>query len=421
MPADWFCFTDDESGPWSLKQLRNMLRSGDLEPTDLVRRPGSPLWESIESVPELRSWTSSGPRQGRISERRTVPEFRHAITLAVVICFIMLLAIGLTPLLFSHARVSSAPTRDASRRSESRNALPAELPVETLIPVPGFDQIDWMKSASLSDDLRQIVYVSYTNESTLDDLYIAARQSSSAPFTRHRRISATVTPARESQPTLSPDGLTLAYLEIEGSPRLLITQRRSTSHPFDKPRPFRFSLSKKPAPRDVANDDNVNAARPAILHQLQEFDRGSTGFKFGTLIDAPQFLDDTTLKVAILDASSRRRRWLFFKRREKPCQWRLIDMTSSFPDQGPCFLIQRHVGIVATERGLSRVRFLDKSPFLSAQAIPSCQNLSDDLRRFHEMVWYTPANNLLFFSSVRASESYRGRRTLWMFRLRDPL
>ncbi|HWL08864.1 MAG TPA: DUF4339 domain-containing protein [Planctomicrobium sp.] len=53
--GDWYCFTDDESGPHPFQQVVRMYADGELQPGDLVRKKEESDWQAIESVPELQS------------------------------------------------------------------------------------------------------------------------------------------------------------------------------------------------------------------------------------------------------------------------------------------------------------------------------------------------------------------------------
>ncbi len=46
----WYCFTDDESGPFPLRVIIRKYAEGELQKGDLVRKASSPDWEAIESV-----------------------------------------------------------------------------------------------------------------------------------------------------------------------------------------------------------------------------------------------------------------------------------------------------------------------------------------------------------------------------------
>lgn len=51
----WYCFTDDEIGPYSFRQIVQKYAEGELRRGDLVRKSNSEVWLAIEEVPELNS------------------------------------------------------------------------------------------------------------------------------------------------------------------------------------------------------------------------------------------------------------------------------------------------------------------------------------------------------------------------------
>ncbi|WP_437190836.1 DUF4339 domain-containing protein [Planctomicrobium sp. SH527] len=53
LKSRWYCFTDDEIGPFTLREVVQQFSRGALQPGDLVRRETELEWERIEAVAEI--------------------------------------------------------------------------------------------------------------------------------------------------------------------------------------------------------------------------------------------------------------------------------------------------------------------------------------------------------------------------------
>jgi|GEM_PF-5518995 len=98
----WYCFTDDETGPFRFVQVVRMYANGDLLKGDMVRLKGTSTWQRIEQTPQF----VSAARRYRVQKRRRdailqLTRTSHPIQLVVMGGF-LLAAILLSAFILGH-------------------------------------------------------------------------------------------------------------------------------------------------------------------------------------------------------------------------------------------------------------------------------------------------------------------------------
>ncbi len=77
LKSRWFCFTDDEIGPFTLAEVVKKFSDGDLQTGDLVRRESDANWRRIETVAEIHQALSRRELRNRpLSARLTKASVR---------------------------------------------------------------------------------------------------------------------------------------------------------------------------------------------------------------------------------------------------------------------------------------------------------------------------------------------------------
>jgi hypothetical protein len=165
------------------------------------------------------------------------------------------------------------PQGTLSRRTADEHSTTAALspkPATPSIPghsvgrprtIPGLEEFEGY-APTLDAGLTQIVFaVASGAESHGDfDLYLATRKNPSDSFQRPRRLDECSSSDRETDPTLSPDGLELIFVRAEtsGGATLMRSMRSSLSESFSEPETL--SIPNLPSGPGVEYDS------PQLLH-----------------------------------------------------------------------------------------------------------------------------------------------------------
>jgi len=276
-----------------------------------------------------------------------------------------------------------------SRLQQFRPVMPAAPSVPGLVrgtpaPVPGFENIPWMKSPTLSADLKSIVYVTYAGEVRLDDLVLSERDSITGRFTGHQVITSLSSPDREAHPALSPDGLELIFVRLKEPAELWVARRSQRGAEFGPPRRW------QPQGDDFPEEHH----------------------------DAPQFLDSQTALYAVSDAGFTHRRH-FLARRSGPGAPFLVQRELSFANPWPRYFVtdQGRRAFCPSEQGIE----LTVSPrgtgeFLPAEVLLPQHTLGQNLTKFDDTFWVAPREDVIFFCGESGLKAFAGHR-LWMVRL----
>jgi len=411
MPSKWYCFTDDEHGPYTFHELAGMLAREQLLPADLVRRSESQDWQRADAVLGLqreanrikdrgasrasRAGTGFGQWMIRKSEKY-VSQIPGECLVAGVAVLAMVCLLGQLawlwasrPPQFPKAPVAGVVMDGPSRLTQlapnppARPTLP-DLPVRTPRIVPGFERLYWLKSPTLSDDLLTIVYVGYVGEKLLDDLVIAERRTVAEPFSNHQFLSLVNSELREAHPALSPDGLELAFCRLGAPSTVWISRRSDRTSSFGKPKALKLS----PAP---AADQHL---------------------------DAPQFIDSKTIRVTIGDQSFQNRRQ-HMATREGEAGFRLGSALATMNPWPRYFLTSKgRRAFLPAEDGLrvtafsSRVRQFEEPELLFGTDVVGTGLASAD-----DTIWVAPREDVIFYCGPGREPDDPASRRLWMIRL----
>jgi hypothetical protein len=109
------------------------------------------------------------------------------------------------------------------------------------VPIPGLEDLVECMSPTLTADLKQIVFTMNRNAATGFDLYLATRASATERFSTPVCIQSTAGPAGELDPTLSPNGLELIFIRLDGPSELWYAQRPDLDSEFTAPTKWEIS------------------------------------------------------------------------------------------------------------------------------------------------------------------------------------
>lgn len=284
MATQWYYRSSDgEEGPVAFLQLAELLNEGVLNNESLVKEDKTPKWRRVDEVdglvaqarrlreppkapvssPSLPSGTRTKSKRRIEDEPPSAPPstswwaYVGVVLMAAFIGFEVWWVWPRTPERFPESKPVTlqfdTPSRikqmaPRSRKDPKRPLEPQGLPVR----VPGLEGILWAKNPTLTPDLLTIVYVTWGGEETRDDLFIAERAISSAPFSPPVKIANCAGPKREMFPSLSSDGLRLLYSEDTAPSRLMVATRTERGKPFEAPQ--QLIIEKLPA--DMPQIDN---------------------------------------------------------------------------------------------------------------------------------------------------------------------
>ena len=411
MSSQWFCFTDDEDGPYSFEELATLIARGELLQTDLVRRQEATEWQRVETVfgllraaSRIRSQAvrrTPAPQTGVLSQifsrfcRRYFPNLQPERLLMAVSLLCITICLGelawywwQRPVRFPTPPVLGV-TVESPAPSQIRSPSPMIPSISSLRPgepelVPGFESLGWLKSPSLSADLLTIIYIGYAGPDRLDEVMIADRQSVLEPFQNRRPIRAVSSPLREAHPTLSPDGLSLAFVRLEEAATLWISQRTDRQSNFRKASRLRLL------------QDSV----PDHHH------------------DAPQFLDSKTLRITISDREfTDRQQWLAI--RESADTFRLKSpVAMGHPWPRACLMPNGKRSFLITEEGLKVSWYSPRTHrFEAPELLFGTDVIGSELTTNDDTFWVAPKEDVIFFCGPGLQPTSPDSRKLWMIRL----
>lgn len=411
MPSQWYCFTDDEAGPYTFRELAVLIAQGELRPTDLVRRAETQTWQQVDAVfgllraaGEMQQQTASrfarqsggviGSQLIAVCER-LLPQGPGERLIGGLSLLLILACLGeLTwlrrqrPSRFPRAPRMGLVMQVPSRLHQLRPPTPAVptvpgLPLHEPVSVPGFERTSWLKSPTLSADLLTIVYAGFAGPQQLDDLIIAQRTNVAQPFENHRPVYAVNSPAREAHPTLSPDGLELIFTRL-GQPATLWHSRRPHLQ-------AEFTTAK---PLNLLNDP-----APEQHH------------------DAPQFLDAKTIRVTLGDQEFQdRTQW--YATREGSGAFRL---TTPVPIQNRWpryYFTQRgRRAYLPTEAGIKVTALSPRSRlFEEPEVLLGPEIVGPKLTANDDTIWVSPAEDIIFYCGPGTNPADQNSFRLWMVR-----
>ena len=267
-----------------------------------------------------------------------------------------------------------------SRKDPKRLLAPTGAPVL----IPGLESVLWAKNPVLTPDLLTIVYVGWGGDEALDDLYMAERPSTEVPFNPPKRLENCSTSKRETFPTLTTDGLQLAYAEDAGPTRLMIARRSERGKPFEVP-------------------------------QQLAVEKLETGYAH---IDQPQFLSPDELRVAATTGDTRKRTQFLIRRRSGPAftVTGKMGLTNPWPRY---FLMtnKRRTYFVAND-GLYVTMQAPRTPqFTTPERWLTDSQLGPKLPDADDGVWIAPTEDVIVFASPGLENPESRDRHLWMVRL----
>lgn len=411
MASQWYTFTDDEAGPFPFGELARLIACGELEPTDLVRRAESGNWQRVDTVLGLMR----AARQVQIQPVRHIPHARTGILSRWLVSLFqrifprlpaerasILLASGLLavlpvqliwfwsqrPVRFPAAPAKGVVIEGTSKLEQMRPAAPRTPSIPNLKIgepriVPGFENVPWLKSPTLSADLLTIVYVSYSGPEQLDDLLIASRKSITEPFRNHRPLQQVNSSHREAHPTLSPNGLELIFARL-GEPSVLYSARRhNIQAAFGSAIPLKL-------------EGPVNAD-----HHL----------------DSPQFVTDQLIRITEGDqAFQNRSQWR--AARTGDGIFRLLQPIALANPWPRYFMTaQGRRAYFPTEEGIQLTAFNPaRKLFEAPELCVAASVIGQDLTTFDDTIWVTPAEDVIFFCGPGLHPKNSDSRRLWMIR-----
>jgi hypothetical protein len=401
MPSQWYCFTDDQSGPYTFQELAELIARGELRESDLVRRSESTQWQQIDSVLGLMRTARKASRYSPHANRRPSPPTRQKsftptrIAGAVsVLMILVLIGQGTWMWVARPARFPSPPAGGTilqvpSRLQQMRPRPPAVPILPQLKPgepvlVPGFEDSTWLKSPTLTSDMLTIVCVRYAGNETLDDLLIAERRSLQEPFKNQRPISSTLSADREAHPALSGDGLQLIFVRLGPPTELWIARRPNRQAEFSAP-------VKMPI---------------------------ATGSHSSEFQDSPQFIDAETIHFATGDADFTIRTQLFARRASAGAPFSMTKPLP-LPDPWPRYFITaagRRAYFPAAD-GI-RLTALDvrQAQYLPSEILLTTDAVGPDLTKYDDTLWVSPHEDLIFYCGPGPARLQQQGHRLWMVR-----
>jgi serine/threonine protein kinase len=427
MASRWFYRVfDQELGPVGFQDLVELIRAGTLTEGDRVRRELSEEWQAardviglfraadaVRSEPERRSQQTGGTQaaaSGRTSaaaaatrlpapapvepaaaarSRRVPVRALLGASGGVALAVVVVLAV------WSGRRErfpkpqqpkANQVSRDAFERARPRSATPSVPGLEQQVPrpVPGLENVEPIYAPFLTPDMLTIVYTAMPAPARTYDLYIADRDNVSEPFHAPKRIEATVTPATESYPTLSPDGLDLVFVRAVDHPqvfRMFHCTRATRSSEFGTPAPY------------------------SIL-----------GLDAGTQsVERPQFLDPRRLAYCIEDFQPRGRD-VFMTQRAGAKQSFGSPRKVSLRNRAPPYFYFMENDLrtyFSVDEGLF-VRIRQNKTGMEGQDILIVG--AKESGPFEGSLWVAPQEDVVFYVSAGRGEKVGSRRRLWMMR-----
>jgi len=409
--SQWYCFTDDEEGPFTFEELARKIAGEELLPADLVRRSESSQWQRVDTVFGLMR--AAQQTRSKIALSRRSPSHSPLGQSLVQLCrsvfpylppektlmgaslgCVLLCLLEVTWLWYRQPERFPVPPPGGivvlapDRLEQLRPPAPLTPTVPGLPPghpelVPGFEEVDWMKSPTLSADLLTIVYIGYAGDEHLDDLVMAERARVDAPFQNHRPLRGINSSLREAHPTLSPDGKQLVFTRLETPSTLWITRRDRTDVPFSAPK--KLVLQNGP---------------PAELHH-----------------DAPQFLDARNLYFTASDQKfTQRMQWTALQQGGDILRV-LAPISVNNPWPRFFFTARGKRAFLPTPNGICITAWSRRTgQFEDPELLIGVDVTGPDLTVNDDTLWVTPKEDIVFYCGPGPQPAPASRRQLWMLR-----
>ena len=406
----WFCEIDDQvSGPFSFHCLKEMAKNGTLRPNDQLRK-GNQIWVPArrvsglfseyrtfhpgKKVEEVRSTLIETERS--FSSRRLQRSLSgHALKWFVGGLTATTFAIGgffflsdnqTFPAPFEIAPKPLDDPMEIAKTSVFRAPVPdlpsiTGIPLNTLLPIPGLEDVSLGFSPTLTGDLNTIVFAGKESSDAEFDLFIANRGSALEKFAIASPILSCNSAETESHCSISSNGLELVFLRAG---TIMYSIRQSRTAEFSSPgawQPIDFDF-------DMATFAN----------------------------DAPQFVGKDAISFCrqpkgLPNAS--REFYISNRDQASPAQFGKPQAVL-FDDNTPCYTIaaDRKRAYVGSASGVSFViRGDDETPFSNSRVIVSVSSTGT----VDGPVWVPPKEDIVFFCST-GSDQLPGIRKLWMVR-----
>jgi len=309
MPDQWYYRTgDQEDGPVSLDDLKQLARQGRLAERDRVRKKDQDLWipagrlkgvfsshdaataAQVEMDSDLVASSTAAASGKHIAKRaadapettqppfwkRTVQRRDLSWTAALIFVGAAAIAAGWWALRDPRFPDPQGGSKAISGRDFGVNRAQKLLPPPPKTPsipglmrgvpmmVPGLENTAPAFSPCLSSDLKTIVFASMPDLRTRYDLFMATRERVTDPFGSPRRIETCVSNETEAYPSISPDGLELLFVRSDSKPVIMYTRRTSLSEPFPQPELWPF-LQEHPQQGRVGVPQFVNSKFAAYI------------------------------------------------------------------------------------------------------------------------------------------------------------
>ncbi|WP_437204331.1 DUF4339 domain-containing protein [Planctomicrobium sp. SH664] len=253
MPSNWYCFTDEEHGPFPFKELTARAARGELLPSDLVRPEDKEDWERVDNIPGLlpvpqpqpeaffspRDQFPVQPCSDLFPVKRALCPDRHRIVRGGIFLVLQLCLLEAYWQLRS-PRVVASVMPDLELQIEAGEGLLQASPMGTTRFSQRPSELEPGASAddvTFSSDRLCAVYSQYSDGEGFEDLFLAERPHLLSDFSPPRPLRAVNSTARESNPTLSPDGLELIFARA-GELSLFQSHRVDRMSEFESPHPL---------------------------------------------------------------------------------------------------------------------------------------------------------------------------------------
>ncbi len=411
MAEQWYYRTaQGEFGPVTMPEILGLVREGKLRREDQIRGSRSLPWQTVAEWARQGPSAAPPPSESKLSEairqagekpkrkladvpsaKKWLPDReRGTILLGVGVGLLILFEVWwfFTPKLRRYpnpekiAYSVETPTRLEQflprSPSDPRRVVKSAAAPE---PVPGLESIQAARNPTLSADLLDIVYVAPQGDGKQLDLFHSQRSSAGEPFATPQRLETCSGSQPEHHPTLAPDGLEIVFC-VDLPPSRLFTALRP-----DKMTPF-------------------GAAEPLVIAGIEE--------RF-VAFDEPQFLSPTEMKVAVATADGSERKPLVVHRGARGQAFR-SSSTLPLADQSlRCFVAShRQRAYVLSPIGLLvNVHVPGMAQFLPGEQWLGIKVVGPSVGRDGEVVWVSPAEDQIFFSSTLSN----GPRRLWQLHL----
>jgi hypothetical protein len=409
MASKWLCkVLGQQVGPVSFREMAEMVRSGTLKEDDPVRREGASQWTRAGEVIGLFRAAAKEPAQARPESKaepkpvqasgktkqaeppsakpRRIGRGRVLLASGLVLA-LLLLVVGVST--WRRTRTPTFPEPVAGRPRpvggtdwESILGPSPKVPsipgLEVGVPelVPGLEGMDICFGATLTADLRTIVFSGRADPKKRYDLYLATRDEVSRPFGEPELIKSCVSRGDEAYPTLSPDGLELLFRRFHA---LWHSTRQTTSSRFQKP---------------------VRWSAPELDPEVKHLDR-------------PRLVDPLHLLFTAIDVPSGTRSLWMAERATTKTEFKAARELPG-PTLAHAVFTERGLhAYLGTSRGLTvMVRQAATEQF--GPRIPIADDKSGG--PVESMIWIAPQEDVIFYMSSGPGKEHGSERQLYMLR-----